>query len=425
MSTETLVRPTPAAARPRTVRSRSCGGPRTRRRETCSPGCIAMRLRPAGVGTGPAMTRAPEAVSTVYVAAVDGDLVAGRAEEAYEGNLQEAGLQVPQGDVERGDGAAGGPLAAGVADRLRHRVVRGGDVQGVAAEDGRGELLVDQGRGGRGRVGPAGARGVARADLGDDDRRGLPGEGAVRLGGVRGHLVGGDDGPFDADCVLHLDLPVSMVRGVEDPGVARLTGPHDHRFRTGPCGLLGLLGPRSPGSDRVTPPRRGKRRARAARPQRSGRTKAPAPAPTAPEFAVPRGRARGGVADPPEAHREPIPHRRHRSRICRHRSRIRRDRSGSAGLPGPLTGAAAAATWPPRRAAGCAWPQTGSRTARDPAGSAHRRIPPRRAAPPGPLRSSPQRRARRARPRQPCATPPRTSTPRRPRTPRRNPYDQQ
>src|SRR5580692_10688227 len=90
------------------------------------------RSRPAAVLQGPPgqlVVQLAVAVGGEPAAAVHRDLGPHRAKQPGQGDAEQPGLQVPQGDVYRGDGVADGARAAVVAHRPDHRLERAADIQ--------------------------------------------------------------------------------------------------------------------------------------------------------------------------------------------------------------------------------------------------------------------------------------------------------
>ena len=144
----------------------------------------------------------------VEAAGVDGDFFLGAAaEEAEDGLLGGFAEEVPEGDVDGGDGDHGDALAAEGHGAAVHLLPEELDVPGVGAEEDGREVGVDEGLGDLGREG-----GVAEADeagVGEDFDEHPAVEGEVAHGGlaegdevhgvgaeVRGEGDGGA-GPFD------------------------------------------------------------------------------------------------------------------------------------------------------------------------------------------------------------------------------------
>ena len=111
--------------------------PTERHQATCSASC--------GVGEG-----------GETAGAIDAARVAAAAEQVAERNVEQPGLQVPPGDVDRAEGLHEQTAGAEVAPGAVHRLPAGGDgVSDVAPVDDAGEMMVDHGGGGGGGVGPA------------------------------------------------------------------------------------------------------------------------------------------------------------------------------------------------------------------------------------------------------------------------------
>ncbi len=120
----------------------------------------------------------------------------------HRGSAEQAGLEIPEGEVDGGDRHRADARTAGVADGADHRIPRRLRRQRVEALDDVGELRFDQRR--RRGVGVAEAETALPAGerVNDDNRRRVPGEGAVGLRRVGWHgiranleLVDGDIDP--------------------------------------------------------------------------------------------------------------------------------------------------------------------------------------------------------------------------------------
>ena len=94
---------------------------------------------------------------------------------------EQPGLEVPQGDVDRGDGVAGDARAAGVADRGDHAVQARPTSTASRTGDDVGELVADHRGAGRWTVGPPDPA-CSPARPGPAPWWWIPGQGAVGLG---------------------------------------------------------------------------------------------------------------------------------------------------------------------------------------------------------------------------------------------------
>src|SRR5438105_13859783 len=124
-------------------------------------------------------------------ATVDRHLVVDRVEHGDEGLLEQPRLQIPEREVDRGHRHESQTGAPDVAQGARHRAPRGPYLHRVATFDRVLQLVLDQLRRRRVRVRVAEPDGVVRVRFDDDDRRGVPLEGPVRLVLVRRNLVRG------------------------------------------------------------------------------------------------------------------------------------------------------------------------------------------------------------------------------------------
>ncbi len=155
-------------------------------------------------------------------AAVDRGRSAAGAEQLVEGEAQGLGLEVPEGDVDGRDGLEGEALAAEAADAPEHVLPEALDVEGIGAEQGVLEVVLDDG--------PQGSRGRGHSEafdafIGAEVDEAVAAGGHLEGGGVGDGRVAGDDEEGGLDVgdfhgVAPVRSPASNVMGRAGAGLA-------------------------------------------------------------------------------------------------------------------------------------------------------------------------------------------------------------